>query len=288
MALLTAMEAMLVTFIIERHRVYKARASGKPKPWTADPIIRNFRFCNVYRELDAVTVWIAKNWREPNAEHPDLWFTMLVARYINQPTTLACMEVPLSWDANDYFHAIRSVTQAGGTVFNAAYIIPPTAGSKVGGTTVGGPKHEALARFFSEFWKQRAEMRPRKGEDLADLAKRLCTMPGMGSFFAGQVIADLKYAQMKDATDWWTFAVSGPGSRRGLNRVRERPVDKGWDEQEWADELGLLRTTVNKHLKTVPMPKLHGQDMQNCLCEFDKWMRAKTGEGKPKQKYDGA
>jgi hypothetical protein len=41
----------------------------------------------------------------------------------------------------------------------------------------------------------------------------------MGSFQSGQVLANLKYGQLKSAADWWTFAASGPGSRRGLNRV---------------------------------------------------------------------
>ena len=88
------------------------------------------------------------------------------------------------------------------------------------------------------------------------------------------------------ASDWHTFAVSGPGSRRGLNRVFDYDVKKSWKEEVWYRELKGLRTYVNQRL--LPnMDNLHAQDLQNCLCEFDKYIRAKSGEGRPKQKYNG-
>lgn len=33
--------------------------------------------------------------------------------------------------------------------------------------------------------------------------------------------------------------------------------------------------------------KLCAQDIQNCLCEFDKYERVRLGEGAPKQRYPG-
>ncbi len=59
-------------FVYERHLIYVRRRDGMPKPWTDDAILQNYRFCNVYRELDTVTQWIAKNWRAPMAEDPDV------------------------------------------------------------------------------------------------------------------------------------------------------------------------------------------------------------------------
>jgi hypothetical protein len=42
-----------------------------------------------------------------------------------------------------------------------------------------------------------------------------------------------------------------------------------------------LREAVS-HKYGKPM---HAQDLQNCLCEFDKYERARLGEGTPKQIY---
>jgi hypothetical protein len=54
---------------------------------------------------------------------------------------------------------------------------------------------------------------------------RLKEMNGLGSFMVAQVVADVKYAQLKNARDWATFVAPGPGSKRGLNvRQRSTPV----------------------------------------------------------------
>jgi hypothetical protein len=97
---------------------------------------------------------------------------------------------------------------------------------------------------------------------------------------AAQVIADIKpYGLLKTAADWFTFAASGPGSRRGLNRVLNRSVDSPWDEGAWRHELAGLHKAVLPYLQD--MPSLDAQNLQNCLCEFDKYDRARLGQASP-------
>jgi hypothetical protein len=107
----------------------------------------------------------------------------------------------------------------------------------------------------------------------------LTQFDGLGSFIAAQIIADLKYMPPLDkAKDWHTFASSGPGSRRGLNRVCGRAVNESWTEDKWRAAL----TALQEKIKPLEM---HAQDLQNCLCEFDKYERVRLGEGEPKQIY---
>lgn len=273
----------LVYWINERQRIYLKRQRGDPKPWTKDLILQQYRFCNAYREQDKVTKWIAKHWRTPNDKDPDLWFAMLVARYINEPASLELVGYPVPWTdkAQKRFHdAVVTRKAIGKNFYNPAYII------STGGQAI--PKHQYLAGFFSKFWKDRFYMRPNKDQNLAIYADRLVAVPGMGTFFAGQIIADLKYtSHLKNSPDWWTFAVSGPGSRRGLNRVLGRPVEQNWREADWKTELDKLRKIVNEKITMHGLAKLHGQDLQNCLCEFSKFMKAVDNVGKPKQRYPG-
>jgi hypothetical protein len=73
-----------------------------------------------------------------------------------------------------------------------------------------------------------------------------------------------------------------------MNRVLELPTDYRLGEEQWREDLATLRSEVNPLLRKVNMEPLHAQDLQNCLCEFDKYERVRLGEGRPKQRYEGA
>src|ERR1017187_6634321 len=116
----------LFAFIKERHAIYPRRQAGKPKPWTKDPILQQYRFCNVFRELDAVTVWIKDNWRMPHHNEPHLWFAMVVARLLNLPETLNVIGYPVPWDAKGSSRVLKELRWRQNmaiTNFNSAYMV---------------------------------------------------------------------------------------------------------------------------------------------------------------------
>jgi hypothetical protein len=53
-----------------RHDICLRKAHGDPPPWTDDPVLQRYSFCNVYREFDRQTLWIDDNIRRPHADHP--------------------------------------------------------------------------------------------------------------------------------------------------------------------------------------------------------------------------
>jgi hypothetical protein len=109
---------------------------------------------------------------------------------------------------------------------------------------------------------------------------------GFGTFMSGQVIADLKFGSvLRNVPDWKTFAISGPGSVRGLTRIYGLPLAVKWrgGEDDWHNKLLEVRKVI-----TPSLPKaLRGLDAQNVehgLCELDKWCRVQEG-GRPKQTF---
>lgn len=272
----------LVEFIKARHDVYLQRSAGRSKPWTTDPILLDYKFCNMYRELDTGTRWISNNWRTPHAADPDLWFAMVVARLLNRPSTLATLGYPLPWKPAKFIDLVHSLKAAKLPAFSGAYMIS-THGRKM-------DKAAFLANeVLTPLWKARKHVRPRDGDTLASFNARLVHYHGMGSFLGAQVVADIKYVvPLLNASDWWTWAASGPGSRRGLNRVLERPVSKAWREETWHGALAEVQTVVAPMLAQLPgYPRMHAQDLQNCLCEFDKYERVRLNEGRTRSKYNG-
>ena len=81
------------------------------------------KFCNVFRELDKVTIWIRKNWREPYADHKNLPFAMAVARQINLPETLEEIGFPERWNPERVLKIIRARRDRGERMYSGAYML---------------------------------------------------------------------------------------------------------------------------------------------------------------------
>jgi hypothetical protein len=273
----------LLNFIVERHNVHRRKRRGEPKPWTADIILQSWRFCNVYRELDTVTEWIAENWRGPHCDDPDLWFAMVVARLVNWPDSLAEFGYPVPWEPDRFVDVLERRQEQKQKVFTGAYMIHAD-------QQFAGSKAAYLAEdVLNPMWHDRAALRCIVRGTLAEGHRKLMEYRDMGSFMAGQVIADLKYvAPLRNAKDWRTWAASGPGSKRGLNRVLSRPVNAPWREAEWLRCLQRLHAEIRPLMASAKMVTIHAQDLNNCLCEWDKYERVRLGEGKPRSKYPGA
>lgn len=266
----------LVKFIKARENARHAHDGEAHVP--LDPIIKKYRFCNVHREDDKVTKWLRDVYYPMFGFDQDVWFAAVAARLLNLPESLAAVQsYILPWKPEKFRAMLHKRRDNGKKNFNAAYIVSTNgvAMDKVDYVTYN---------ILGQLWAERRNMRPKRGDTLEVYHNMLMQFDGLGSFIAAQVIADLKYipqCPLSEAVDWYSFAASGPGSRRGLNRVMGYDVGSSYSESTWRCDLALLRSAVNKKLSDP----LHAQDLQNCLCEFDKYERARLGEGTPKQLY---
>jgi putative DNA primase/helicase len=272
-------------YVTERWAIHQRRAAEQPKPWTDDPILGN-RFCNNFRELDRTTIEITRIAIEPNRGNPDLWFIVLAARLHNEPD---CVAELISADCltpfdHERYRAVleaRAARDAKNYRTDAYRALIPPAG-------MTGPEFHALVALPA-IWRMREELRPRVGDTLETFSERLRDCEGIGSFFAGQIAADMKHADavLREATDWWTYAVPGPGSEPGLNRIRDRKPKASWPEWQWKLEVDRLAETMAPIFEAAGMPRVDRQNLQNMLCEFNKYEKLRVGEGRPKP-YPGA
>jgi len=282
---MTEMEELFVYWVKEREAIRVKKEAGAPKPWTDDPIFQTYKFTNVRREDDTVSKWITENWIKPNDPHPNMWFVMIVARLFNWPPTLEeiCFpqttfpELKEKWRRN--LKGLRD--DQGAKIFTGAYLV-----------STNGVKMDKidyiLDRVLTPIWERGRAPFVREGiieqESLESYWNNLRQFDGLGSFMAGQVIADLKFtSDLKDATDWWTWAPLGPGSIRGLNRIHGRPLDKGLRQDQGLKEMLVLQELLIEQLDW----KLPVHNVQNSCCEFDKMIRVKNGEGRPRSLYPG-
>ncbi len=260
-------------WIREREKVAEAKNAGKPWPWSDDPAFRTIRFCNVRREDDKVTRWIATNWRNPYKDFYSIPLAMSIARLVNWPDTLAELQFPEKGWTPEYRQHFLDVLAArkarGDKVWTSAYMV-------TGGYSKGGESKEVIiARVLDG--AASASQSLWSCHTMAD-SDRVLTVPGIGGFLRGQILADLKYTDLlADAPDWWTWCNPGPGSTAGMNILigRNKTLAASIPLKEFRENVNAL---ASENL-------LHAQDMQNVLCEFSKWWKFTHDGIRPKNRY---
>jgi len=269
----------LAYWINEReHMRIKREETDLPPPWSADPLLATVRYCNVRREDDKVTRWIAKHWRAPLASSPYLTLAMAAARFINWPDTLEEIQTYLLLEGKvpEWLERIRQTIKireaAGCKVWSSAYIV-----------STNGRRMKKEDYIVDHVLKYLVGMRAEMCYSLSGAHATLMSINGIGSFMAGQIVADLKNAEtpLKTAPDWWAWACPGPGSLRGLAAFYGAPrVLPG----EFLPLLHTCYAAVKPHLYPY-VGELHMQDFQNCLCEFSKFIRVRDGDGRARNRY---
>jgi len=276
--------AAFFRFMQARERIRLEKGAGKPWPWSDDPILNTFKFTNVKREHDRTTRWMREHWTGPNEAAPagEIIFNCALFRYFGTIEFGEAVGWRKDWEPDEVI-AIASKRASGGLrVFTGAYIIP-TLGNR-------GPKYEAICRHvLTPLWAKRIEL-----GDLAtatrswrSVGEQLMKLPGFGGngFMAKETLQDVMHTWvLKDAVDRNSWCPAGPGARRGLNRVFKRPVAARIPFEQALEEMIVLFRSA---IQSLPpwMPELELHDIQFQLCEFDKYERAKLGEGRPKARY---
>lgn len=273
----------LLYWVIEREQIRGCRIDGQKRPWTDDPILHTYRFCNVRRMDDKVSVWLLKNWLTKFKEHPMVLPIVALGRFINTPTALAEISTLVQrWDGKPkttkpVLETLQARRAKGETVFNAAYIVTGNAAGRSG---------DKLQSVFDCFLQGIIDAKPKiDTSSMERSVEALLPLSGIASFMAGQIVADLRHTLPGKWSDRHTWAAHGPGSRRGLNRVRGRPFDQRWTTPAWNSCFTDLLGKLHKQLPKTITDRCEAIDYQNCLCEFDKYERALWGDGKPKRKY---
>jgi len=263
----------LAYWINERYRIKLAKEAKDTPPWSKDRVFNTVRFCNVHREDDKVTRWIRKYWNRGT----DPAWRFVVGRMINLPESLEqLLYCDFPWQMKD---VLKKRVAQGHKVFTSAYTI----------STCGRSMDKLDYVFDHVVSGTPAEL---NYSGLSHAAAGLEVVDGLGSFLAGQVVADMKNTHghpLHDAPDWWTWSAPGPGSLRGLswyfNKEAMLNEIQSITPREYRHALRACRYEVDP-LVRPEVPRISDQDFQNCLCEFSKWCKVKYMNGHVRNRYD--
>jgi hypothetical protein len=256
-------------WIDERHRIYLKRCAGEPRPWTDDPILQQFKFTNVFRELDTGT--IALRLMEEGQTDPRLIFlNTLWYRIFNWHEH--AYDLGFVHEFKDLDRYIKERYRAGGRLFTGAHMVR--------GTDGGRPKHFGYLELIERVWNGPIpDMVAGMGPLIQGWFRDIINIPYIGDFTAYEIASDLRWS-LDTPSDVLTWGNPGNGARRGLKRLGLAPT---------VDSMRELLKYAHKYTDLVHngWPPFEMREIEHCLCEFDKYERCRQGQGRPRSKYNG-
>lgn len=312
-----------LSFMMEREALRRRRASGLPPPWTNDRILAEYHFTNVKREHDATTVWMRQHWTGPNADRASAGEVVFNCALFRQFGTIAFAQ-QMGWVRN-FSHvacvnAAVTARRTCGHAFTRAYCLPSFNAEIKSEESARREYEKKCQRVLGPLWSRRHEFDAvcvEKGK-WQDVAVLLGQMPGFGGsgFMAKETLLDvMQTCHLRHCTDRNLWTGIGPGGRRGLNRLagrhkhsvptkgssanrkRKSPEGSATESTEKVQALNadgdrLLAECIALHRECWRLdPKwcasvdLELSDTQFQLCEFDKYLRIRNGEGGRARRY---
>ena len=302
--------------MFERQEIwYKRNILKSPIPWTEDEILRDYKFTNVYRELDRSSQYIIKNILtnyEQSAE--DVVFRTLTYRLFNIPDTFehpkseVCLQPYVGFNSTTLWSQVIDYRRRIDNPWHTAYMMnivaiaqkPSNWNEAVSGkfkdyvycVLVAESLHEAIPYIINS-------------KSIQELIKNLEKIKGVSSFMSHEFFLDLiligKYwkSQIIHFTEN-DFTNVGPGASLGIKLIFPSLEPK---EQIHAieclrdlSELYLSKIGDFKYIDFVGFKKLQPiynigkhnitlHQIEFFLCEFSKYWKMLIGQGKQRSKF---
>lgn len=298
----------------ERQMIWKRRfIDNLPPPWTKNRILRDYKFTNVYRELDRSSQWQIQNiLLDEKLSLKNLIWKMMVYRFFNNPQTFEIGKqnwrngIPDYDDYNVEIFAdfIYSVRKSGINPFTNAYYINSDAAS-------GKGRDYCYTKIVLPYLNKNIDkllLTTRISKSPIEIIDYLKTIPGVADFMAHEFYQDFTYVSLYTDKNFMSFSQNdytfvGPGASVGI-----RLIFPSLNYNEQIKGIYVLRDIASEKLKEISIKK--GEEMQfvywdknnkkyeitkKCnltlhqiemwLCEFSKYWKMKIGEGKKRIRF---
>lgn len=264
-------------FAAERQNIFFRKLQGKAPPYTKDPILRAYKFCNVYRASDRVSQFLIKSViYGGGVDKKDTLFRIFLFRLLNRIETWIKLEEILgqvmlkNFNFASYSKALQQISN-NGPIYGNAFIL---CANKAFGFDRKHQNH--LALLEKVFVKENIVNRLLSTKSLEDLFYELKKLPLIGDFMAYQIAIDFNYSEVFDFSEN-DFVVAGPGAVRGIKKCFYNPNSRDftsiihWMVENQEQEFKRLGIDF-KDLWGRP---LHAIDCEGLFCEVDKYSRIK-------------
>jgi alpha-glutamyl/putrescinyl thymine pyrophosphorylase clade 1 len=270
-------------FAAERQQVFQHRLAEEPGPWTDDPILREYKFCNVYRAADRVSQYMIRDvcYHHEPCTDDDRLFQIVAFRTFSKTATWRAVHdalgrYPTLEDLADgsFITALDQARQRNGGLYTGAFILCAT---DAYGQSAKHRNHVELFRHM--FLHDRLGARLLDASSLREVYDLLHGYPLMGDFMSYQTTIDLNYSALIGFSEN-DFTQAGPGALRGIKKVFQ---DLG--DYTPAEIVLWMTERQDEEFTRLGLPftglwgrPLHAIDCQGLFCETDKYCRQAAPE----------
>jgi hypothetical protein len=270
-------------FASERQQTFERRVAGEPGPWTEDPILREFKFCNVFRAADRVSQYMIQDvcYHDEPCTPEDRLFQIVAFRTFSKTATWHTVRdvlgrFPALDDLADgaFTHALDQARQRNGGLYTGAFILCAT---DAYGQSAKHRNHVELFRHM--FLHDQLGTKLLEATTLREVYGLLHSYPLMGDFMSYQTTIDLNYCALLDFSEN-EFTQAGPGALRGIKKCFE---DLG--DYTPAEVVLWMTDRQQEEFARLGLPfgglwgrPLHAIDCQGLFCETDKYCREAAPE----------
>lgn len=257
-------------FIDERITIWEKKVSGKSEPFTEDPILSTYRFCNILRELDKQTLYF-HTLLNPLRDNFPLWLlNMFYCRMVARPETIEYAGL-LSFNNEENHKVFEKLSNSPRPRYGTPYVFPVSTimKSKTPTRELFITKHipsvvEKVAQEICSWHK----------ESVSTGVEKLLPLFGFNhSFLWTEVLIDTAY-QYPEYIDLYAQFPIGPGSLPSMKRINNT-----FTPSVLAEKLAGLGIATKLTINNSPI-YLSAENWEGIGCEFRKYTNLKNGKGR--------
>jgi hypothetical protein len=262
----------IIYLINERLSIYEKKENGSSKPFSHDPILNKYRFCNIYRELDRQTIFF-HTILKPLESDFSLWLlNMLFCRSICKTETIEKIGL-LSFAEGKNEEIYHSLLNLQSPKYGSAYIFP------IG--LIQRSHWNTREKFFCKFYPKiipKLASEIQLFDSLSVVAALDKILPVFGfnlKFLLTEVLIDVAY-QYPNLIDLYKQFPIGPGSQPTMKRLNPKtdPELINMSMTSYTDNRINLLTYDHRPVY------LSAENWEGIGCEFRKYTNLKNGTGR--------
>ncbi len=261
----------VIAFANERMKIWQKKIRGENLPYTSDPILRDYRFCNIYRELDKQTIEIHKL-LNPLRDNFVLWLLNLAfTRFLCNTETFKKVGL-LDFDQEDNLKAYNALLNLPAPKYGSAYVFPISVIQRSKFNT----REKFLTLYLPMIMTQVAsEIQNLENSGVVEALEIVLPVFGFNfKFHWTEILIDVAYQFPEKINLFKRFHI-GPGSI---------PTMKILSDENPEDTLMQLVSTKLDNFSYLEYKGktvwLSAENWEGMGCEFRKYSNLKNGEGR--------